>query len=395
LPFRKKTRCIGFYCNWLLVKVQDRYYIDGFNLEYLKAAREAYSSVRLLTNVREQPEAPGLIEISLPGVDVIEIPEFRSYLSSIFQIRFIVLGFWRLTRGEPSFLFVRCPEPFSWLIPLFANKLTVVNYHFSSIPLEVIIKSHTANFFNVTKGWVYYILFLPEYILIIVAAYLNQCSVNGPAALKALPKFMHSSVKVLIESTARHSSPHLLREKQMYHGPIRVLCVSRLVRGKGIDLMVRAIKSIVDNYPEVNIQVTIAGDGAEKDGYISLAREMGLTNVIYFVGHISHGEELTRLYLKNEIFVSPSLSETGPRTLLEAMAHKLFCIATDVGFAAHLIKNKSCGILVQPDRCNELVAAIMWAINNRTQLDQHRENAYAIAVEHNLDSFIAELSDQK
>jgi glycosyltransferase involved in cell wall biosynthesis len=127
--------------------------------------------------------------------------------------------------------------------------------------------------------------------------------------------------------------------------PARVLCASRLEHYKGVHLLIEAARRL----PQV--EVTIAGDGADRAALKEMAA--GAANV-RFVGFRRNLEEF---YTGADIFVMPSLGPEGlPITSLEAMAHGLPCIfsdlpvhheITDHGRGAHLFRSGDADSLFQ------------------------------------------------
>ena len=63
------------------------------------------------------------------------------------------------------------------------------------------------------------------------------------------------------------------------------------------------------------------------------------------------------LYRRSDIFVFPTLADTFPLVVLEAMAHGLPVVATRVGGIPHQI-DSSCGALIPPGDVGELVSTI-------------------------------------
>jgi glycosyltransferase involved in cell wall biosynthesis len=99
----------------------------------------------------------------------------------------------------------------------------------------------------------------------------------------------------------------------------RVLCASRLEYYKGIHLLIEAARSL----PEV--EVTIVGDGTDRASLEKIA--LGVPNV-RFAGFKANVREF---YESADIFVMPSLGPEGlPMSSLEAMAHGLPCIFSDL-----------------------------------------------------------------
>jgi len=97
-------------------------------------------------------------------------------------------------------------------------------------------------------------------------------------------------------------------------------------------------------------------------------------------GSISR-EEVTKMYLRADLFVLPSLSEGFPLTLLEAWAAKLPVIATAVGEVPYLIKDGINGYLVPPGEARSLAQAITKALRN-PDLAKLGVNGYNLAKEY-------------
>jgi glycosyltransferase involved in cell wall biosynthesis len=99
----------------------------------------------------------------------------------------------------------------------------------------------------------------------------------------------------------------------------RVLCASRLEHYKGIHLLIEAARRL----PQLD--VTIAGDG--RDRVALEAAALAVPNV-HFAGF---QRNLQEFYQRADIFVMPSMGPEGlPMTSLEAMAHGLPCIFSDL-----------------------------------------------------------------
>ena len=99
----------------------------------------------------------------------------------------------------------------------------------------------------------------------------------------------------------------------------RVVCVSRLEHYKGIHLLIDAAQKL----PE--LEVTIVGDGSDRAALE--AKASGMANV-RFAGFQRNPQAF---YEAADIFVMPSLGPEGlPITSLEAMAHGLPCIFSDL-----------------------------------------------------------------
>jgi glycosyltransferase involved in cell wall biosynthesis len=100
------------------------------------------------------------------------------------------------------------------------------------------------------------------------------------------------------------------------------ICVSRLSREKGVDLLVRAMEG-------VDGELVVVGDGPDEQ----LVRSLAPSNVS-FAGHVPR-DELPALYRRADVYVMPSRSETWGMAMQEAAAVGLPLIATEAPGAAH------------------------------------------------------------
>jgi glycosyltransferase involved in cell wall biosynthesis len=94
---------------------------------------------------------------------------------------------------------------------------------------------------------------------------------------------------------------------------------------KGLDVLLRAAARLHAHRPE--LRFAIMGNGPESGRLRMLARELGLAEVVDFPGYVPKEDALGRL----AVFVVSSFLESGPLTLLEAMAAGVPAVATRVG----------------------------------------------------------------
>jgi glycosyltransferase involved in cell wall biosynthesis len=105
----------------------------------------------------------------------------------------------------------------------------------------------------------------------------------------------------------------------------RLLFVGRLAPFKAIDVIIRALARL----PE-RVQLTLVGDGPQRDELESLARMLGVSDRCHFLGWREHSE-LDPIYAESGVLVFPSVRETGGAVVLEAMSHGLPCVVADWG----------------------------------------------------------------
>ena len=138
--------------------------------------------------------------------------------------------------------------------------------------------------------------------------------------------------------------------------PLRLITVSRLVPLKGLDILLKAMQLLAEQ--KIEVEWWCVGDGPARQAIEQIAAELGQAERVKFLGNIPNGPELYRLYQAADIFVLPSLTEGISQSLLEAMAHSLPAIASDVGGIPGVLTNNVHGLLVPPGDPVALAAAI-------------------------------------
>ncbi|WP_081985490.1 glycosyltransferase [Natrinema salifodinae] len=143
--------------------------------------------------------------------------------------------------------------------------------------------------------------------------------------------------------------------------PKRLLTIARLVEKKGYEYSLQAVSRLVDEYPD--IEYHIIGEGPLKDDLIELTTELGISENIQFLGHVTD-DRLHQELNEASIFVLPcAIAKNGDRDVIpvalkEAMAMETPCISTPISGISEMIKDNENGILV-PDRDSEELAQAM------------------------------------
>jgi glycosyltransferase involved in cell wall biosynthesis len=94
---------------------------------------------------------------------------------------------------------------------------------------------------------------------------------------------------------------------------------------------------------------------------------------IHFLGTLRDDLTLALAYSAADVFVSPSLQENLPNTVLEALACATPCVAFRIGGQPDLIDHRQNGYLAEPYEVNDLAAGIRWVLEDRerwTRLSQ-------------------------
>jgi glycosyltransferase involved in cell wall biosynthesis len=106
-----------------------------------------------------------------------------------------------------------------------------------------------------------------------------------------------------------------------------------------------------------DLQLTLAGEGPEREALEALVAELGIAERVDFAGVVGQ-DDARRLYEAADLFCLSSRSEGLPAVLIEAMACALPVVATRIDAVPELINDGENGLLVEPGRPEELAAAL-------------------------------------
>ncbi len=140
-----------------------------------------------------------------------------------------------------------------------------------------------------------------------------------------------------------------------------LLYVGQLVTGKGIDILLDAMKNIDESY-----SLKIIGSGAQEEFLKQYSQKLSLENRVEFLGKIDH-EKLPLYYQSAYCLIVPSRTpETFNLTGIEALKAGLPVIAADVGAISEWLQHGFNGFLFKSNNSNDLALKINELILNRS-----------------------------
>ncbi len=148
--------------------------------------------------------------------------------------------------------------------------------------------------------------------------------------------------------------PALAADPAALHG----ISVGRLEENKGFEVLLRALASVSDELGE-NWSWVLVGEGTLRSHLENIAAGLGLGEHVIFAGALSD-PELHTLYSMSNLFAHPALYEGSSLVTLEAMAHALPVVASEVGGIPDKVVDGETGFLVSPGEPGELGARIAW-----------------------------------
>lgn len=125
-----------------------------------------------------------------------------------------------------------------------------------------------------------------------------------------------------------------------FENKLNVLYIGRLIKIKGVDLLITAVAQLKNEFP---IELTIVGDGEERPRLEEKTKALSLTECVHFEG----SQRNTAHYYRNaNVFVYPSICrEVFGISIVEAMAYGLPTIANKVGGVPEIIESGVNGYL--------------------------------------------------
>lgn len=143
--------------------------------------------------------------------------------------------------------------------------------------------------------------------------------------------------------------------------PFRMVCVSSLVEEKGVPILIKACRRLLDRGVEFHLD--IVGDGAQAHHLRTITKGMDLHRHVSLTGPRSHWEVLG-YYRRAHAFVLPALvavdgSREGlPVAMIEALACGLPIVSTQVTGIPEVVQHGVNGLLVPADGPDELAEAL-------------------------------------
>jgi glycosyltransferase involved in cell wall biosynthesis len=151
------------------------------------------------------------------------------------------------------------------------------------------------------------------------------------------------------------------RELGWTDGEVLLFAVARMVYEKHLERILLALPQVLAEEPRVRL--FLVGDGPKRAELEALARDLGLEEVVRFVG-AKPREEIHRYFNTGDIFLSVSDRTNAGNPTVEAMYCARCVIALDTGGTSRLVQHGRTGLLVDPNRLEDLPRVILQAVRD-------------------------------
>ena len=160
-----------------------------------------------------------------------------------------------------------------------------------------------------------------------------------------------------------------------------VLYVGRLRTRKAVAVLLLAFKTVKEKLPSARL--VIVGDGEQLGLLATLRKHLKLDgeHSVIFAGKVDRAS-LAAYYQAADVYCLPSLYEGFPLAILEAMAAALPVVATSVSGNPEAVVDGETGLLVEPERAQELAEALLSLLEDLPRSREMGENGRRRLLEH-------------
>lgn len=190
---------------------------------------------------------------------------------------------------------------------------------------------------------------------------------TNPRAVHVVPNGIDSTDIGLTEGSGEK-----LRSSGDIERPLRLLFVGRLDINKGVDILIVACQILKAR--GLNFSLDIIGVGPMESDLQKQAATAGLNGSVRFLGRMCR-HKLGEHYTSSDVVCVPSLSDTLPTVVLEALAAGTPVIGSDVGGIPFMVEDQTNGLVVPPSDPDALASAIAGLCNDRERLVVLQANA--------------------
>ena len=203
----------------------------------------------------------------------------------------------------------------------------------------------------------------------------DKVGVNSRATARLLPRAATSKVALLYPGV--NPGGAITKERSDPSKDV-ILFVGRLVGRKGADDLIEAFSLLLSEMADVELK--IIGDGPERNNLVRLAKELGVSKKVRFLGEMK-GEPLSKSYAECTVFCMPSRTlkddvEGFGIVFLEAGVFGKPSVGTWSGGIPEAVLDKKTGLLVEAGNVTALRDALRKILLEKELARKMGQNAH-------------------
>jgi glycosyltransferase involved in cell wall biosynthesis len=214
----------------------------------------------------------------------------------------------------------------------------------------------------------------PGHILIekIIKKFYNYVIVDNPIIKKILINKRNYNTEIDIVYPISFSFketdniPEFINKKYF-----NIIMPARFEKIKNHKILIKTAELLKKNITD--FRFILLGDGEQKKHIQDLIYKNNLDECFILPGFV---KDIYNYYQNCDLFILPSLNETSPVTLFESMLYKIPVIISDIQPINQIIKNNITGILINPEKPEQICESILKIYNNPNFKNKLIENGF-------------------
>lgn len=144
---------------------------------------------------------------------------------------------------------------------------------------------------------------------------------------------------------------------------------------KGIDYLIESCNILNEKYPDLknNLSVVVFGNQSQELEHI-------LPFHVYPLNFVTSDHDLVNIYNSVDLYVTPSLEENLPNTIMESMACGVPCVGFNIGGIPEMIDHLHNGYVAQYKSSEDFANGIYWLLNNPDYQEISSQACHKVAV---------------
>jgi glycosyltransferase involved in cell wall biosynthesis len=184
-------------------------------------------------------------------------------------------------------------------------------------------------------------------------------------SLTNIPNPIDTKIFAPAEASSIRQKHHLPTDRKLLlFGSMKVID-----KRKGISYLIEACEILFRKYESERQQIAVVVLGGQADGIASQ-----IPFPVYPVGFMNNQKDIAEIYNAVDLYVSPSLEDNLPNTIMEALACGTPCVGFEVGGIPEMIVHRVNGYIARYKSAEDLADGIYWSLFD-ADTPSLRENA--------------------
>ena len=158
--------------------------------------------------------------------------------------------------------------------------------------------------------------------------------------------------------------------------------ISNFRKVKRVDDVIRIFEGVQQH---LSAKLLMVGDGPELHQVKNLARKLGISDKVFFLGKSKRIEQITSI---SDVFLLPSETESFGLVALEAMASGVAVVSSNVGGLPEVNKDGVTGFLNDVGDIEGMIASVLTILKDKDTLARFKTNALEHSQNFELDKIV-------